>query len=793
MIQLRCIRFSFPKGFPDGRSNETPTTPPIECENITRLFQNVDKALENIPPTERWNIYYTLGHTDGDYRRNWAGQDVVPFDIDGIVDEEGNFDEDAYLDTIFSVLGCDRSKCVIVASGNGLQILVQPERRIEDKAFFRHQRSAYERLCEQIAAALAEAGLKFKEVDPSSFAMNRIFRLPGTENRKPGKPTRQSRLINGTLAPQPFYISPGTGDENDPLAVPDKGHVTEKQLSFFAIDTPAVEAGCEFLKWAKANQNDLNEPQWYAMLSVVGRLEDGRQRCHAYSQEHASYSARDTDRKLDQALAASGPRTCENIDNLWGECHKCPHYKKVTSPVSIKSETFIATEASGFHLMSKGGALVPQFEDLRRYFQREHPYKAHEKTGAVYVWDKAKYLTWSETQLRNYAHEKFNPKPQDHAACEFRQWVNRTNLVDTDWFRNSTRGLINFANGVLNTATNELSPHDPERGFLYVLPFGFEPEAVCPVFDKFMEDITCGDKQLEDVLLEFVGYATCDQDYWLQKALLLIGEGSNGKSTFLKIVEELSGRENIAFLSLYDLQVETSRSMLEGKLLNISDELPNYNFKNTELLKKLLGGTMTARRLYHDGVVIENSTKFIFAGNEIPSTNDVSEGLFRRLVIIPFNARFKLGPGEKDIKAADPKLLKKIKAELPGIFNRVMRHYKALKKRGHLAEAVKSAKELSRYRDEVDRVGSWVKENLYWNGSWGDEKPYVEVSSVFEKYVSDAKRGEERPISKFHFTKHLRRNIDHFDDRYGRHRVGVDRPYVLKGVEFKNNGPKENF
>jgi P4 family phage/plasmid primase-like protien len=794
MIQLRRIRTTFPKGFPNGRSTENATSPNLTFESVAQLFSQLPDALEKIPPEERWNLYYTLGETTGDDRREWHGQEVIPFDIDNVVQDDGTFDEDLWLTTIFETLGVDADKCIVVASGNGLQILVQPPDKITDKKFFMKHRKSYERLCAELTTALENVGLSGFKVDPSSFAPNRVARLPFTENRKPGRPVRHARLLKGQLQPQDFHIRPPKGDPNDPAHTLEKHQLTDKQLSFFAIDTPSVEAGCEYLKWAKDNPADLDEPKWYALLSVVGRLEDGRQKCHAYSQGHPHYNERDTDRKIDQALAASGPRTCENSDGLWGNCHTCPHYKKVTSPVSIKSETFIATENSGFYLLAKGGGLQPQYEDLRRYFMREHPYKTHEKSGMVYLWDGTKYVTWSQTQLRNYAHEKFSPKPAEHVASEFCQWVNRTNLIEHEWFRDSTRGFINFRNGVYSLASGTLEAHSPAYGFLYTLPFSWEPEAACPNFDQFMRDISLGDEQLEKLLLEFVGYAICDQDYWLQKALLLIGEGSNGKSTFLKIVEELTGRENVSFLSLYDLQVETSRSHLEGKLLNISDELPNYNFKNTELLKKLLGGTMTMRKLYHDGIMIENSTKFIFAGNEIPSTNDVSEGLFRRLVIVPFNAKFKLGPGAEDAKAADVGLLGKVKAELPGVFNRVMRHYQSLKKRGHLATADRSSAELQRYRDEVDRVGSWVKDNLYWNGSWGEDKPFVEVATVFEKYVSDSKRSEERPLSKFHFTKHLRRHITSFDERYARQRVGQQRPYIIRGVNFKGDtGQKDHF
>ncbi len=782
MIQLRKMRF---KG---DTKYDSPLEPPIIAESVQKLFLNLDKAIAAIPEVERWNIFYTLGGTSGDPKRDWFSQDVIPFDIDNVVDADGHFEEELYLSTICDGLGVDRAKCAIVASGNGIQLLVQIKNTMKDKAFFDEQTGPYQRICEQLQKDLTAKGLK-GYVDPSSFASNRIFRLPGTWNRKPDRKDRMARVINATLAPQDFPICPPKSKKDK---IKDADQVTDKEMKFFAIDTPTVESGCNFLKWARESPTDLNEPQWYAMLSIVGRLEDGRQKAHAYSVGHPSYNERDVDRKLDQAVAASGPRTCDNIDQLWGKCSECPNFKKVPSPISIKGETFIATEKSGFYLLSKTGALRPQFEDLRRFFSREHPYKCHEKSGLIYVWDKSRYINWSQTQLRNYAHEHFLPKPAEAAASEFVQWVNRTNLIQHDWFPNSTRGFINFDNGVLESATGVLHPHSPERGFLYVLPYGYDADAACPTFNSFMQEVTCHDDTLARLLLEFMGYAICDQDYWLQKALLLIGEGSNGKSTFLQIMEEVAGRENVSFLSLADLQQETSRSHLEGRLLNVSDELPNYHFKNTELLKKLLGGSMTARRLYHDGVMMQNRTKFAFAGNDIPDSSDASEGFFRRLAIAPFNAHFETS-GQKGKKAADTSLLRKMRKELPGIFNAILRHYTDLKVRGHLIEAGASQKEGKRYREGTDRVGTWIKENLHWNGRVDDEAPKVEVSIVFERYVSDSKRSEEKAISKYHFTKHLRRQLDRFDERYTRKQEKNDRQYILKGVSIRDGAPDAHF
>lgn len=787
MIQLRKIRFSTPKGV-EPRSYEAPLNPPVESESIAKLFLNLDKAIDAIPPEDRFNIYYTIGYSEGDKKKEWVAQDVIPFDIDGVVDANGEFDEEKYLKVIGEALNVDLKKCIIVASGNGIQILVQISSRIESKKFFQNFRPAYNRICGEIARALQENNLQFKEVDPSSFAPNRLFRLPGTENQKKDLPTRMARVLNGALSPQPFSISPA--DKKDPLHIPEDAQLTEKQLSFFKIDSPAVEQGCKFIQWSKVNQSVIGEPQWYATLSILSRLENGREKCHEYSREHHSYSQSDTDRKIDQAMAASGPRTCENIDTLWDNCHTCPFYKKVNSPVAIKSETFIATAHSGFHKLTEKGGLKPQYEDLRRYFNQEKPYRSHEETGLVYVWDGAKYAIWSDTKLRSYAHDKFDPKPEDRATQEFKQWVNRTQLVSKDWFKDSINNVVNFKNGMLNLDTMVLSPHSPDQGFLYVLPYNYELDAKCPNFEAFMLGIMGGDVDLVRVLLEIVGYGICDRTYWLQKAPLLIGEGSNGKSTFLKVVECVAGRENVGFLSLSDLQHETSRSMLEGKLINISDELPNYSIKNTEMLKKLFGGMMTARKLYHDGVAVENTAKFIFAGNAIPSSSDLSDGFFRRFVIVPFTTKFQLGP-QTGGNAADPNLIDKLRLELPGIFNLVLRNYRALKARGYLLEARRSTEEMEIYREDVDRPGTWIKDNLYWNGSWDSSKPYLESSVVYEKYVSDCKRWEERPLSRQQFTAQLRRHIAHFNERKGRGGTDGKGSRIIRGIQFKDDTGEE--
>lgn len=795
MIELRLVRYHYPAGVEPQKSDKSTG---IYAQSLTDLFADFEAYAAKLPEESRWNVYYTLGDTDGDTKRDWHRQDVIPFDIDHIINQDGSFDEEAYISVICDELAVDKDKCAIVASGNGLQILVMLEIPILDRGFFRKNAKRYSLLCARLQNRLDAAGLQ-ATVDTSSFAPNRIMRLPGTENRKEGKPTRAARCLNRTLLPQPFAIQPAAGETakepTEKKKKQAKTELSEKELAFFKIDAPAVEDGCRFLRWARENPAEVSEPQWYAMLSIVGRLPDGRAKAHAYSAQHQTYTEKGCDAKLDQAITASGPRTCENIDHIWGQCHTCPFSGKVTSPIMIKSETFIATEHAGFHLMSKSGALTPQFEDLRRHFEKEHPYRSHIETSQVYVFDGEKYGIWKEVRLRGYAHDKFDPKPIDFHATEFHKWVNRTNHIGSSWFVDSTKDFINFKNGVFSARDGKLLERTAAYGFLYVLPYDYVPDALCPEFDKFMVNVTCADAELERLILEFIGYILCDRAYRHHKMVLLVGEGSNGKSTLLDVVRGLCGEENVASLSLQQLENETSRSQLEGRLVNISDELPNAVLKSTELLKKMMGGMMTARRLYHDGMSMRNTAKFIFAGNEIPATTDMSEGLFRRLTIVPFNARFHFEPtDDAAAKPADLKLLDRMLAELPGIFNRAYAAYQGLVARGHFTEAVQSKVALSTYREEVDRTGTWIKNTLYWNGKWDETVPFVEADTVWERYVSDCKRNEEKPLSRYHWQKHLKRNLAPWDERYTRKMIGGRKVHVIKGVEFiKDSQQKDTF
>src|SRR4051794_8267495 len=74
-----------------------------------------------------------------------------------------------------------------------------------------------------------------------------------------------------------------------------------------------IENGCAWLRHCRDDAGTLPEPEWYGMLSIVGRCENGEQLAHEWSRPYPQYTPEETQRKLTQALRNAGPRTCEYI------------------------------------------------------------------------------------------------------------------------------------------------------------------------------------------------------------------------------------------------------------------------------------------------------------------------------------------------------------------------------------------------------------------------------------------------------------------------------------------------
>lgn len=173
--------------------------------------------------------------------------------------------------------------------------------------------------------------------------------------------------------------------------------------------------------------------------------------------------------------------------------------------------------------------------------------------------------------------------------------------------------------------------------------------------DKFMERITCGDIEVERLLWEMVGYSLIPTSKF-QKAFILYGDGSNGKSTFLDMISNVIGQENISSLSLKELNHEFKLSEITDKLANIGDDVSDEYITDSSIFKKLVTGEdVTVNKKHEHPYKMSNTATLMFATNNLPNMQDKSHGMIRRLCIVPFNALI-----TKDDPDFDPFIIDKI-------------------------------------------------------------------------------------------------------------------------------------
>lgn len=299
--------------------------------------------------------------------------------------------------------------------------------------------------------------------------------------------------------------------------------------------------------------------------------------------------------------------------------------------------------------------------------------------------------------------------------------LKRDSTIVVKEFNNSN--CLNFKNGVFSLDDGMLHPHNPQNTlFTYILDYEYDKNAKCPYFLKFLEETTCHDKQLQEVLKEIIGYCLSNKTF-CEKSFFWYGSGCNGKSVLASTVHKLVGEEQTCAVSLDSLNKNFSLSAFIGKKLNIAPE--NEKLSDSEKIKTLVScDKLNISIKYKEDWVGKLYCKHIFLMNELPVTPDVTYGFFRKILIIPFNNTVK----NEDI---DRDLPKKISSELPGIFNWAYEGYLRLVANNYnFSQCDIIDKFMSEYRNRENPTGEFFNA-VYEPCSEGR----IKKSTIYPKYV----------------------------------------------------------
>lgn len=305
---------------------------------------------------------------------------------------------------------------------------------------------------------------------------------------------------------------------------------------------------------------------------------------------------------------------------------------------------------------------------------------------------------------------------------------------------------INLANGTLHLEGDnyEIKSHNKEDFFKYVLSFDFDPDAQAPIFEKFI-DTVLPEKNSQNVLMEYFGYILT-KNFTLEKILIILGTGSNGKSVLFDVINALLGPENVSTISMNHL-CDTNgyyRATLGTKLLNYTNEFGGKI--DLQMLKKLVSGEpLDARLPFGNPITVRDYSKFIINSNNLPNVEH-THAFFRRQLIIPFKVTIK--DSEKDIHLAK----KIIKNELPGVLNLVLKGLKRLILQNGFSESQEIKDEIEKYQLESNTVSQFLDEEG-WEKSTSNK---IRATEFYSEYVKYCKENNLKICTGPNFRKRLR-------------------------------------
>ena len=313
--------------------------------------------------------------------------------------------------------------------------------------------------------------------------------------------------------------------------------------------------------------------------------------------------------------------------------------------------------------------------------------------------------------------------------------------------------LIAFENGLYNIVDDSFVEFTPEHIITNKIRWKYNPEVYSELADKTLNKIACNDPQIRALLEEAIGYCFYRRNE-LGKAFILTGDKSNGKSTFLSMVQCLLGDENISSLDLKELGDRFKTAEMFGKLANIGDDIGDEFIANPAIFKKLVTGErVSAERKGQNPFEFNNYSKLLFSANNIPRIKDKTGAVQRRLTIIPFDARFSaddpdFNPYIKHLLKTDEVMEYLINLGIAGL-KRVLLNRK-------FTGSTKVQKAMDEYEENNNPIIGFFRE-------CEDEEFQIEnepTNVVYKRYQEYCLANSLQPMSNIEFSKQVNRILN---------------------------------
>lgn len=301
---------------------------------------------------------------------------------------------------------------------------------------------------------------------------------------------------------------------------------------------------------------------------------------------------------------------------------------------------------------------------------------------------------------------------------------NLLNNCDFPKIINSNPDVIAVKNGNIDLKTGKLLYRNYNDYNTFFLDIDYKENMPTPNMDKFMNDIMLDQTEIKDFLSEFIGYCITGHNKEQKFSVWYGDKGSNGKSVLAKLLDRTFGD----YFTILDSEIFSNKkgtagtatthlNYIQDKRFGIMDESNKNEDFNEGLIKRMTGGTkLRIRKLHKESELIEVMLKPILLTNFPPKfSND--KALFRRMLLIEFEAQFldyetdiKYDKNNPKHRLRDPEIENKITDE--EVLSYFVRYAKKWYDNGCSLKLPEKVKNYNKnFQFSCDNVNSFIKKN----------------------------------------------------------------------------------
>lgn len=426
--------------------------------------------------------------------------------------------------------------------------------------------------------------------------------------------------------------------------------------------------------------------------------------------------------------------------------------------------------------IQKSANAAPTESDIADELISNHNIIYVDKVG-FYEWNGRIWQKISDGVVKNYADKiygkRFSTSQRVNAVCNL---VSHRSLTNITFDRNP---VLTFQNGTLEIETGKFREFSQGDYCSIIMDYDYDPNASCPVWEHFIEDVTDYEPRRQEILQFIAGYVlfpNCKH----QKVFILVGSGGNGKSVYLEIIQKLFGDSNVTHVEPTGLTKEFERIRLKDSLLNIGSDI-NSDFSKGEIREWLLkiadGTSIQACYKGMNHIDFIPRCKLVYACNALPTAETIN-GLNRRMQFVDFPCQYVETPDDTKPrqKQRDINIINKLDNELSGIFNWAYAGYKTLVTVGYFTDAPEQENLIRQFEQTSNPVSVFCED---YEQSF---KKSVSRSEIYSWYIQWCEDTGHKPLSREKFVPKFRDILNDriIDEKYVRLDKKRERVFVFE-------------